>query len=162
MNFDDYIEELKGVVALPDMMSRSLVEFARGIKVLLEEEQQKPLPDNALIATLCDAGRLGYEYLDYVKRSFPHREELVLDRDHLTDTGTFQSDKYPWCPPGFVPLKLTDPAARDLLREYAKRRGQMDQAFRRDLLEALENVPEKQNAGYAPFATVEDLWAERQ
>lgn len=94
-------------------------------------------------------------------RETPGHEELAEGRDHLTVTGTFQSDKYPWCPAGFVPLKLTDPAARDLLREYARRRGQMDQAFRRDLLEALENVPEKLNAGYAPFATVEDLWAER-
>lgn len=82
------------------------------------------------------------------------REELAEGRDHLTVTGTFQSDKYPWCPAGFVPLKLTDPAARDLLYEYARRRGAIDSEFERDLNEALANVPEKPNAGYAPFETV--------
>ena len=90
------------------------------------------------------------------------REELAEGRDHLTVTGNFQSDKYPWCPAGFVPLKLTDPAARDLLREYADRRGAIDKEFQRDLTEALANVPEKLNTGYAPFARVEDLRAGKQ
>ncbi len=90
-----------------------------------------------------------------------HREELAEGRDHLTVTGTFQSDKYPWCPAGFVPLKLTDPAARDLLHEYARRRGAIDSEFERDLIEALANVPEKLNTEYAPFARVEDLRAGR-
>ena len=86
-----------------------------------------------------------------------HREELAEGRDHLTVTGTFQSDKYPWCPAGFVPLKLTDPAARDLLDEYGRRRGAIDPDFQRDLLEALNNVPAKPNAGYKNFETVQML-----
>lgn len=89
------------------------------------------------------------------------REKLAEGRDHLTVTGTFQSDKYTWCRPGFVPLKLTDPAARDLLDEYGKRRGAIDPEFERDLLEALTNVPEKPNAGYVLFNTIEDLQEER-
>lgn len=40
---------------------------------------------------------------------------------HIVD-GQFQSDKYPWCRPGFVPLKLTDPHARDLLERYASQK----------------------------------------
>ncbi len=86
-----------------------------------------------------------------------HREELAEGRDHLTVTGNFQSDKYLWCPAGFVPLKLTDPAARDLLDEYGRRRGAIDPEFQRDLLEALNNVPTKPNAGYKSFETVQVL-----
>lgn len=82
------------------------------------------------------------------------REEYADGRDHLTVTGNFQSDKYKWCPPGFVPLKLSDPAARDLLAEYARRREPVDSEFPRDLLEALENVPEKPNPKYKPFKTI--------
>ena len=38
---------------------------------------------------------------------------------HLTDRGTFKSDKYDWCPEGFFALKLTDPLARTAARVYA-------------------------------------------
>lgn len=81
----------------------------------------------------------------------PAREPFADGRDHLTVSGTFRSDKYPWCPAGFVPLKITDPAARDLLAEYARRRGIIDGEFVRDLLEALANVPEEPNPDYLPF-----------
>jgi len=60
-------EELRGVVALPTHMNRSLVDFARAVRVHLEEEQQKPNPDNALIALLCDAGRCAWELQEISK-----------------------------------------------------------------------------------------------
>lgn len=85
------------------------------------------------------------------------REPFAKGRDHLTESGTFQSDKFPWCSAGFVPLKITDPAARDLLAEYARRREPIDAAFPRDLLEALENIPAKPNPKYLPFPTVDKL-----
>lgn len=81
----------------------------------------------------------------------PGREGYADGRDHLTVSGTFQSDKYKWCPAGFVPLKLTDPAARDLLAIYAVRREPIDKEFPRDLIEALANVPEKPNPKYGPL-----------
>lgn len=84
------------------------------------------------------------------------REEFAEGRDHLTVSGTFQSDKYDWCPAGFVPLKITDPAARDLLAEYARRREPIDAEFPRDLLEALENIPAEPNPNYKPFVIVGD------
>ena len=65
------------------------------------------------------------------------RLELKDGREHLTVTNEFQSDKYPWCPAGFVPLKVTDPLAMDLLSEYADRRKVIDAEFTRDLNEAL-------------------------
>lgn len=68
----------------------------------------------------------------------PRRLELKDDRDHLTVTNEFQSDKYPWCPAGFVPLKLTDPMARGPLRDYAYARKSTDFEFSRDLHEALD------------------------
>ncbi len=68
------------------------------------------------------------------------REALARDREHLTISGTFQSDKYPWCPAGFVPLKLTDSMARDLLLIYARRRAEVDKEFERDLVEALDRT----------------------
>ena len=56
--------------------------------------------------------------------------------EHLID-GEFQSDKYPWCRRGFVPLKLTDPSARVVLADYARLRRSVDREFSEDLLEAL-------------------------
>lgn len=55
---------------------------------------------------------------------------------HLVD-GEFQSDKYPTCPRGKVPLSTKDPSAQDLLWEYAQRRRSVDPDFARDLEAAL-------------------------
>jgi hypothetical protein len=58
--------------------------------------------------------------------------------------GEFQSDKYPTCPRGKVPLSVKDTTAQDLLWEYAQRRRAMDAEFADDLELALRN------AGYEP------------
>lgn len=58
--------------------------------------------------------------------------------------GQFQSDKYPTCPPGKVPLSVNDPTAQDLLWEYAQRRRSVDRQFSEDLEAAL------MTAGYLP------------
>ena len=55
---------------------------------------------------------------------------------HLVD-GEFQSDKYPTCPRGKVPLSVKDPTAQDLLWEYARRRRAVDAEFSDDLEAAL-------------------------
>lgn len=55
---------------------------------------------------------------------------------HLID-GEFQSDKYPTCPRGKVPLSTGDPMAQDLLWEYAQRRRAVDPEFSNDLEAAL-------------------------
>jgi hypothetical protein len=57
---------------------------------------------------------------------------------------TFQSDKYPTCPPGKVPLSVKDPTAQDLLWQYAQRRREIDAEFSDDLETALLN------AGFVP------------
>jgi hypothetical protein len=62
---------------------------------------------------------------------------------HLID-GEFQSDKYPSCPRGKVPLSTKDPTAQDLLWEYAQRRRAVDAQFADDLELALRAH------GYAP------------
>lgn len=62
---------------------------------------------------------------------------------HLID-GEFQSDKYPTCPPGKVPLSVKDPDAQDLLWEYSQRHRKRDPEFSDDLEQALRNV------GYVP------------
>jgi len=62
---------------------------------------------------------------------------------HLID-GEFQSDKYPSCPRGKVPLSVKDPTAQDLLWVYAQRRRAVDAEFSDDLEEALRL------AGYKP------------
>jgi hypothetical protein len=67
------------------------------------------------------------------------RKDLADGREHLTEDGQFQSDKYEWCQPGYLPLSLKDPMARDLIEQYAKRRSSVDEEFARDILEALEN-----------------------
>lgn len=62
---------------------------------------------------------------------------------HIID-GEFQSDKYPTCPRGKVPLSVKDESAQDLLWEYAKRRREVDAEFSADLEAALRA------AGYVP------------
>ncbi len=51
---------------------------------------------------------------------------------HIID-GEFQSDKYPTCPRGKVPLSVKDPTAQDLLWTYAQRRRAVDAEFADDL-----------------------------
>ncbi len=65
---------------------------------------------------------------------------------HLVD-GEFQSDKYPWCKRGFVPLKLTDPDARAVLNEYARRRLKRDPEFSSDLWQAIRIQEGKSQTG---------------
>ena len=60
--------------------------------------------------------------------------------EHLVEISgviEFQSDKYPECPRGFVPLKLTDKTAQPLIRIYAERHKPVDAEFSEDLIEAL-------------------------
>ena len=76
--------------------------------------------------------------ISYMENDIP-REDLAEGRDHLTISGTFQSDKYQWCPAGFVPIKITDPMAYFVLHDYAKNRSSLDVEFHRDLTEALYN-----------------------
>jgi hypothetical protein len=56
---------------------------------------------------------------------------------HINAAGEFQSDKYPTCPAGKVPLSTKDPTAQDLLAIYAQRRRAVDAEFADDLLAAL-------------------------
>ena len=56
-----------------------------------------------------------------------------MSESHIFD-GQFQSDKYPWCKPGFVPLKLTDPMARTALLIYAELRRDTDRQFSEDII----------------------------
>lgn len=63
---------------------------------------------------------------------------------HLID-GEFQSDKYPSCPRGKVPLSVKDTTAQDLLWEYAQRRRVVDAEFSADMEAALRT------AGYRPL-----------
>lgn len=58
--------------------------------------------------------------------------------------GQFQSDKYPTCPPGKVPLSVKDPMAQPELWSYAQKRRSVDAEFSEDLEMALKA------AGYEP------------
>lgn len=58
--------------------------------------------------------------------------------------GQFQSDKYPTCPPGKVPLSVNDKAAQPLLWIYAQGHRAIDPEFSADLEAALKA------AGYTP------------
>jgi len=60
---EEYRRELDGIVPLPGRMEKTILTFARSVRVHIEAEQRKPNPDNALIALLCDAARLGDEHL---------------------------------------------------------------------------------------------------
>lgn len=73
---------------------------------------------------------------------------------HINADGKFQSDKYPTCPPGKVPLSVEDKSAQDLLWQYAQRRRSVDAEFANDLETCLRA------AGYVPvdkpFLDVQD------
>lgn len=80
-------------------------------------------------------------------RFIPHADALDLAKQieqrlgprghgHLVGD-EFQSDKYPTCPAGKVPLSTKDPMAQDLLWQYAQRRRAVDADFSADLEEAL-------------------------
>jgi hypothetical protein len=56
---------------------------------------------------------------------------------HLID-GEFQSDKYPTCPRGKVPLSVKDPRVQDLLWEVAQRFRLVDEEFSDDIETALQ------------------------
>ena len=62
--------------------------------------------------------------------------------------GEFQSDKYPTCPAGKVPLSTKDPTAQPLLWQYAQLRRSVDAEFADDLETALRAD------GYAPLAVM--------
>lgn len=68
----------------------------------------------------------------------------MAKRPHINENGEFQSDKYPTCPPGKVPLSVKDRTAQDLLWEYAERRRPIDSEFSEDLETVL------QAAGFKP------------
>jgi hypothetical protein len=59
---------------------------------------------------------------------------------HINEKGEFQSDKYPSCPAGKVPLSVRDASAQDLLLEYARRRRPIDAEFSDDLEAALRKA----------------------
>lgn len=117
--------------------------------------------DADVIARRVDTGEVVNSIMAQLEKYCGKRERFAEGRDHLTVSGKWQSDRFPWCEVNFVPLKLTDPAARDLLAEYARRREPIDTAFPVDLLEALDNVPVKPNDKYQPFDTIGDLRDER-
>ena len=63
--------------------------------------------------------------------------------DHIVD-GEFKSDKYPWCPAGFVALKVSDEDAQLFLWGYAQAYRGRDPGFSDDLETALRDK------GFAP------------
>jgi len=60
-----------------------------------------------------------------------------MTNPNIDESGKFKSGEYDWCPPGFVPLKLTDTRAQDLLARYAIRRQVVDVDFSNALLSRL-------------------------
>lgn len=63
-----YRAALAGVVALPALMDYSLAVFGQRLANFIRHEQAKPHPDNSLIALLCDAARLGDEFVIGLER----------------------------------------------------------------------------------------------
>jgi len=56
----------------------------------------------------------------------------------INEDGEFKSDKYDWCPPGFFPIKLTDPIGQVCVLAYAELTDQHDLAD--DLQEAIRII----------------------
>ena len=75
---------------------------------------------------------------------------------HIID-GQFQSDKYPDCPRGLVPFKVTDRMAQDLLWEYANRRRSIDEAFAANLRRLLLDAGYKPGTTYHPLQSIDEV-----
>ena len=74
---------------------------------------------------------------------------------HLIN-GEFQSDRYPTCPAGKVPLSVLDETAQDLLWQYAQRRRSVDAEFSDDLEAALlaaGYLPDRKDLGLSDLAS---------
>lgn len=65
------------------MCERSIADFERACLVLLGNEQGKIRPDNHLISVLCDAVRLGREFVD--SRTGRYHELLLAAKAVGTD-----------------------------------------------------------------------------
>lgn len=70
MRGQEYIDELAGVVALPDRMIGTLMQFANRIKFYIDKELKKIEPDNGLIALLADAARVGWEQIEIANATY--------------------------------------------------------------------------------------------
>lgn len=139
--------------AIPAMIKRQLAE------ALAREGQ---LQEQISRMAMGEAGMRDEQIEAAIKKS--NREALTNGREHLTISGKFRSDKYPWCHDGFVPLKVTDSMAQDLLAEYARRRATVDAEFSRDLLEALaapapEDPISKLAKTFGPPQTLSEAYA---
>jgi hypothetical protein len=64
-------------------MTRTIADLERACLVLLDKEQRRANPDNALIATLCESVRMGREYCNYVLRRTPDEEETAARKEDL-------------------------------------------------------------------------------
>ncbi len=117
----DYWRKLGEKYGFVGMSVQAVIEKARIISAIEAEGDEASIED-----------RRGWEHPD---RKPVHPDDGT---PHINMLGDFQSNKYPWCPPGFVPIKVDDPMANDLLRTYAARRAAIDKAFARDLLKVLD------------------------
>ena len=83
------VDSYRRVVVAGDLV-RTLADFERACLVHLYDEQQRPNPNNALIAVLCDAVRLKREHLTALASPVavePHQQEAVIQylRNKLTN-----------------------------------------------------------------------------
>jgi hypothetical protein len=117
----------------------------------------------SISSRVCSKGTKGCEVFDHpvgertMKEIPPNYERMAaggwdgeavpivreVPRPHIID-GEFQSDKYPTCPRGKVPLSTKDKTAQPLLYLYAQIRRAVDAEFADDLEWALEKH------GYVP------------
>ncbi len=78
-------KEFQGV-AVMGPVDRSYADLARALRVLVEEEQTKPLPNNALVAALLDCARMGTEFAHNWSMQF------LLAMSGKVPGGTFQTE----------------------------------------------------------------------
>ena len=64
---------------------------------------------------------------------------------HLTERGTFKSDKYNWCPEGYFALSFKDSRAWEAIELYAEATD--DEELRDDLRAAVQRANWEQGAG---------------
>lgn len=98
------------------------------------------LPKNAEMPALVDRLVLAPEELQKWRKEAEQPVEPPDPGHHHLIKGEFQSDKYPTCPRGKVPLSVKDKDAQPLLWHYAQLRRPVDSDFAMDLEIALKRA----------------------
>lgn len=85
------VDSARRLVAVAGRLNRTIADFERSCIVHIDEEQRCANPDNALIATLCDAVRLAREYVAAVRGEPVSLEQRLAECERVGSLQTIRA-----------------------------------------------------------------------